>query len=86
MSLEPQVIDAVVMIDNEIIDAETNVVVVHEDTPHYAGEYVVIPKAHDSTVLETKDKVMDDNVTVQEVPYYETSNEQGTTVYIAREV
>lgn len=52
----------------------------------YEGEYNVIPKAHENVVLETKDKLMDDDVTVLKVPYYETSNLTGETVYIASEV
>lgn len=96
MTFEPQVIDAVVMIDDEIIatvednsnvfDAETNVVVVHEYDEHYVGDYTVTPKAFDTTTLETKDKVMDDNVLVLEVPYHETYNGKGITIYIASEV
>lgn len=56
------------------------------NTDTYTGEYVVIPKAHEETVLETKDKTMADDVTVRKVPYYETSNQTGTTIYIASEV
>lgn len=56
------------------------------NTDTYTGEYVVIPKAHKETVLETKDKTMADDVTVRKVPYYETSNQTGTTIYIASEV
>ena len=52
----------------------------------YHGNYAVTPKAHDSTVLSTRGKVMLDDVTVIEIPYYETSNESGSTVYIANEV
>lgn len=52
----------------------------------YEGDYTVTPKAHEQTVLATKRKYMNDDVTVLEVPYFETSNESGTTVYIAREV
>lgn len=53
----------------------------------YAGDYKVIPKAFDSQVLETANKVLKENVTVSEVPYWETSNESnGTTAYIAKEV
>ena len=50
---------------------------------HYEGPYVVIPKAFDNTILQTKNKVMDDNVEVVEIPYDETSNTYGTTVVIA---
>ena len=49
----------------------------------YEGDYVVIPKADAATVLPTKDKTMQDDVTVQKIPYYETANPTGDTVYIA---
>lgn len=52
----------------------------------YQGSYVVTPKANSQTVLETKGKTMSDDVTVVEIPYYETSNISGSTVYIANEV
>lgn len=53
----------------------------------YTGKYEVTPKAFDSQVLETANKVMKENVTIAEVPYWETSNEfDGTTAYIAKEV
>lgn len=50
---------------------------------HYPGPYEVIPKAWQEQSLKTKDKVMDKNVTVYEIPYDETSNVYGTTVVIA---
>lgn len=52
----------------------------------YTGEYTVTPKAHEQTVLQTKRKLMLNDVTVLEVPYFETSNISGTTVYIAEEI
>lgn len=52
----------------------------------YDGEYVVIPKANEAQTLLTRNKVLSDNVTVTKVPYYETSNIYGDTVYIASEV
>lgn len=51
----------------------------------YEGEYTVIPKAHDDTVLPTRNKTMVRDVTVTQVPYYETHSETGTTIYIASE-
>lgn len=47
----------------------------------YKGEYKVIPKTEKQT-LETKNKVMKNNVTVAEIPFFEVSNETGTTVII----
>lgn len=52
----------------------------------YEGEYTVIPKANAPTVLETAGKTLNKDVTVTKIPYYETSNPTGDTVYIASEV
>lgn len=54
--------------------------------PIYEGSYTVTPKAHTEQVLATDGKLMEDDVTVFEIPYFETSNLSGTTVYIANEV
>lgn len=51
----------------------------------YDGDYEVIPKAYRDQILETTDKLMVRNVLVYKVPYEETHNESGTTVYIAKE-
>ena len=51
----------------------------------YDGEYIVTPIPYDSQTLETKDKLMADDVTVLAIPYYETSNISGITVYIGGE-
>lgn len=66
------------------IDLATAIQIV--STNPYDGEYIVTPKANESTVLQTRYKTMADDVTVLEVPYYETSNITGETVYIASEV
>lgn len=51
----------------------------------YAGPYSVTPKAGTAQTLSTAGKQMTEDVTVAKVPYYETSNTSGTTVYIAQE-
>ena len=51
----------------------------------YDGDYVVVPKT-ETQVLPTRSKVMADDVTVKEVPFFQTSNTYGDTVYIASEV
>lgn len=57
-----------------------------EEYESYDGEYKVIPKAFDSQMLDTANKVLDRNVVITEVPYYETGNEaNGVTAYIAKE-
>ena len=49
---------------------------------YYEGPYVVVPQVIEQT-LETAEKIMQDDVTVTEIPYAETSNPHGTTVTIA---
>lgn len=64
-------------IDSAIIIAETGT---------YDGPYVVTPKAFDNQTLNTKNKVLSDDVQVLKVPKYETTNlSGGYTVYIAEE-
>lgn len=53
----------------------------------YQGPYNVIPKAFEQQTLKTANRLMTENVVVLEVPYFEVGNdENGTTVYIAKEV
>lgn len=47
------------------------------DTPIYDGAYDVIPMAYVSQILPTQGKVMRGNVTVHEIPFYQTSNPSG---------
>ena len=54
----------------------------HDNVP-YEGEYLVIPLPDADVVLETNGKYMEDDVTVVQIPYYETSNVSGMTVHIA---
>lgn len=50
----------------------------------YAGSYEIVPKALESQTLETRNKVMKQDLVVKEVPYWETSNDaNGKTAYIA---
>lgn len=50
----------------------------------YDGEYVVTPKKDQEQILETKEKLMADDVTVLKIPYFETSNPfDGQTIFIA---
>ena len=50
----------------------------------YDGSYTVTPKVNEQT-LPTKERYLNNDVTVYGVPRYDTSNEYGTTVYIASE-
>ena len=57
-----------------------------EEYESYDGEYRITPKAFQSQMLDTENKVLDRNIVVTEVPYYETGNSaNGVTSYIAKE-
>ena len=77
-------------IENDIFefDLETDQTIVINKTSGdiYEGPYEVTPMAYNEVILETKEKKMSDNVTVLEIPYWETTNPDGKTVYIAGEV
>lgn len=47
----------------------------------YEGYYTVIPKVTEQE-MQTKNKMMKDNVTIEQIPFHEFSNETGTTVVI----
>ena len=53
--------------------------------PNYQGEYTVIPKPFKNEVLQTNGFKMKNDLTVLKIPYYQTSNETGYTVYIGGE-
>lgn len=48
----------------------------HQRTDYYTGEYVVTPSTEEQT-LNTKDRFLSRDVLVEEIPYYETTNESG---------
>lgn len=52
---------------------------------YYEGTYTVRPEVY-AQELETAGKTMKENVSVEGVPFYEVSNDSGTTVNIAVEV
>lgn len=52
-----------------------------EEASPYTGDYEVTPHI-DSQTMQTRHKYMLDDVLVKAIPYYETSNTYGTTVYI----
>lgn len=48
----------------------------------YSGTYNVVPQVNVKQILNTKSKILTNDVTVQEIPYYETSNTKGLTAII----
>lgn len=53
------------------------------DIPRYEGEYTVDPLANNSIILETKDKLCTEDITVNKIQTARTTNQYGTTFYIA---
>lgn len=52
----------------------------------YIGDYIVTPKVKSQT-LQTSGKVMEDNVTIKSIPFFNVSNTSGgSTVFIGNEV
>ena len=58
------------------------VTIIHTGGDIYPGPYRVIPKRREQ-ILDTKYKTLTDDVTVEEVPWIEVSNPEGTTYIIA---
>lgn len=65
--------------ESEILDTELDMAIIVSsiEGEHYHGAYEVTPKAGEQTVLLTRNKVMDDNVTVFEIPYSAVTNPFG---------
>lgn len=51
----------------------------------YTGSYTITPKVDEQT-METRNKLMQDNITIKAIPYYETDNDLGTTICIGCEL
>lgn len=52
----------------------------------YTGTYEIIPKVEEEVVLNTRDKILKDNVTVHKVPFYEVHNDKGMTFIVGEEI
>lgn len=63
-----------------------NVAAENDDIEAYTGSYEVTPMAYSVQSLDTSGKVLSEDIVVNEVPYYQTSNSSGgVTSYIAKE-
>ena len=76
---EEGTLEATLTGEDEVIHG---VVSEYVSAPVYDGDYVVTPDTEDDIYLYTNDKLMKNDVTVKKIPYYETSNVSGYTVYI----
>ena len=54
-------------------------------TDIYEGEYEIVSKPFETSEIQTQGLKMRENIVVLEIPYYETSNISGYTVYIGGE-
>lgn len=77
-SLAPSVINTEATVsDNSFeVDASLATVIATSALPKYPGPYEVTP-SQSSQTLATAQKAMTSDVTVMEIPYYETTNEAG---------
>ena len=48
----------------------------------YDGDYIFDPLVESERTIDTKHKFLTGNIVVNKIPYFETSNPTGTTVYI----
>lgn len=55
---------------------------IKSDVEDYKGVTTVTPLPRENVVLKTKQKKVLDDITVLKIPYFETSNQYGSTVYI----
>lgn len=66
--------------------ATTEVEVQEEEDTNYSEEYEVTAKAFDKQILNTSGKKLKEDIVINQVPYYETTNRGGgVTSYIAKE-
>lgn len=70
---------------NNMMDGQSGVFYLASAQTHetYDDGYEVIPSASEDIILNTNNKIMKKDVTVSKIPYYQTSNTDGITVYIA---
>ena len=88
LRIEGSTIDASLFSENLFhADVGTVTVINNSDVQQYAGSYEVTPRVDAETILATRNKLMQQNVRVHEIPRYDVSNDfAGTTVYIGKEV
>ena len=70
---------------NNVWEEIPNFKVLISDLPLYAGEYTIIPSTYNDDILITKNKKLEDNITVKKIPQFEVSNDNGYTLIIGEE-
>lgn len=59
----------------------TETIVRKDAVEYYQGPYQAVPETEPMR-LETKDRYLTEDITIFRIPYWETANQNGTTVYI----
>lgn len=75
LELKPKLFGSLKYSTYEIYEAET-----------YKGEYEFTPLPFQEQILDTKNKILKEDLKIKEIPYYETSNVYGDTVYIGSQI
>lgn len=73
------------IIGNIKSDVLSGVLTIGSSYQDYSGAYDVTPQTESQT-LPTENKVLRQDVLIKKIPYFETSNDYGKTVYIGSEV
>lgn len=70
---------------NGVLTSNNNVLVGKVNTstsaPPYTGSYDIIPSVEEQ-ILNTRNRLLSDDLSIKEIPYFETSNPYGETIYI----
>lgn len=73
-------------VQNVGVEQDVILVPVYKDAIPYEGDYEVTPKV-DAQTMPTKGKLMEEDVTIKSIPFFDVSNTSGgSTVYIGNEV
>ena len=81
--IEDQIINVSLRENVQTINATLDVDVMRQPRSDYDGPYTVTPLAFSNIELDTNGKTLSDDIVIEKVPYYETSNVSGMTIYIA---
>ena len=67
--------------EEEIVLSLGDSVIIGEDYEVYTGETDITPRLQERQVLETTGKLLQDDITVEEVPVYAVTNPSGGLTY-----
>lgn len=91
-SISYKTITATINIDQKVTGCISNARIINGDVgipdsytfsyDVYDGETTIVPSTHADQVLETANKLVSENITIKEVPTFETSNTYGTSFII----